>query len=157
MPILTRRFIAPKSLMDCLTTLLSHQRMPDGGGFGLWVEIHEVTKEAHYTADCRLLFGNSSFRPIAWYTVTLQRETDDTTQVSVVMTDFNFTIAAGFGFVSIIGILFVLFGGTMQTSGTLILTAVFAGFGIFGYFLTRAQYADACKLPDAMQGWLSEP
>lgn len=156
MPIVTRNFTAPKPLMACLTTLLSHQHMPDAGGFGLWVEISEVVKDAHYTADCRLLFGNNSFRPIAWYTVTLQRETDDSTRVSIVMTDFNFTIAAGFGFVSLIGILFVLFGGDMQTSGTLVLIAIFAGFGIFGYFLTRAQYGDARKLPDAMQAWLNE-
>ena len=100
-----------------------------------------------------MLFGSGTFRPIAWYTVELTRESDAATRVSVVMTDFNYTMAAGFGVISVLGTLFVLFSQAM-TSGTLILLAMFIGFGIFGYFFTRAQHSDAERLPDTLRAGL---
>ena len=39
-------FTSPHPVKDCVSTLVSHQRMPSGGGFGLWVDVSETEPDA---------------------------------------------------------------------------------------------------------------
>lgn len=143
-------FTSPHGIQACLDVLRSHQAMPTAGSFGFWIDV-ESASDTHAVAYVKLLFGNGAFRPIAWYTVTFDAA-ETGTEVSVVMTDFNYTMAAGFAVISLAGAGFVLL--SPPSSGAVLLLVIFLGFGVFGYFFTRAQYGDASRLPATIREWL---
>jgi hypothetical protein len=148
-------FTAPFSLQTCVDTIRAHQKMPEGGASGLWIDIKNASASESVLLECKILFGRGNFRPIASYDVELVKLTDETTRITARMTTFNSSIAIILILVAIaIPMVSIVYGVTIERVLALLLLFVPLCYGIIA--TDRALFEKVRRFPGQMRLWLDE-
>jgi hypothetical protein len=148
-------FTAPFSLQTCVDTIRAHQKMPEGGASGLWIDIKNASASESVLLECKILFGRGNFRPIASYDVELFRITDETTRITARMTTFNSSIATILILVAFgIPMVLIVYGVTIERVIVLLLVFALLCYGVIA--TDKVLFEKVRRFPGQMRLWLDE-